>query len=58
MLARGDGAVVNIASQAATDPSPQASHYAASKAGVVGFTTSLSAEVAPPSGSMRSVPAW
>ena len=47
MLARGDGAVVNIASQAATDPSPQASHYAASKAGVVGFTTSLSAEVAP-----------
>lgn len=47
MIERGDGVVVNISSQAAKAPSPQASHYAASKAGVVGFTISLAAEVAP-----------
>jgi NAD(P)-dependent dehydrogenase (short-subunit alcohol dehydrogenase family) len=47
MLDRGHGVVVNIASQAAKKGFAGISHYSASKAGVLGFTRSLAAEVAP-----------
>jgi NAD(P)-dependent dehydrogenase (short-subunit alcohol dehydrogenase family) len=47
MLDRGAGVVVNIASQAAKRGFPGITHYTASKAGVLGFTTSLAVEVAP-----------
>jgi 2-hydroxycyclohexanecarboxyl-CoA dehydrogenase len=47
MIARGRGAVVNIASQAGKRGFPEIAHYSASKAGVLGFTVSLAAELAP-----------
>jgi NAD(P)-dependent dehydrogenase (short-subunit alcohol dehydrogenase family) len=47
MLERGDGVVINISSQAGKRGFPDISHYSASKAGVLGFTRSLAAEVAP-----------
>ena len=47
MLARGSGAIVNIASIQAFTPLAQRVAYAASKAGVVGLTKSLAAEWAP-----------
>jgi NAD(P)-dependent dehydrogenase (short-subunit alcohol dehydrogenase family) len=47
MLDRGRGSVINIASQAAKRGFPGISHYSASKAGVIGFTMALAAEVAP-----------
>jgi 3-oxoacyl-[acyl-carrier protein] reductase len=41
------GRIVNMASRAAFTPYPRGAHYAASKAGIVGFTRSLAAELGP-----------
>lgn len=46
MLARGYGRVVNIASIAGKEGNPNASHYSASKAGLIGLTKSLGKELA------------
>lgn len=46
MLERGDGRIINIASQLGQIGGVSAAHYAASKAGVIGFTKSLAREVA------------
>lgn len=46
MLASGYGRIVNVASIAAKDPNPNASAYAAAKAGVLGFTKSFGKELA------------
>ena len=47
MLERGDGRIINIASQLAYKGSPGLAHYCAAKAGIVGFTRALSLEGAP-----------
>lgn len=47
MLAKGRGRVINISSQLAYKGAPTMAHYAAAKAGVLGFTRSLAYEVAP-----------
>jgi NAD(P)-dependent dehydrogenase (short-subunit alcohol dehydrogenase family) len=47
MLERGDGVVINISSQAGKRGFRDITHYSASKAGLLGFTASLAAEVAP-----------
>ena len=41
------GRIVNMASRAAFTAYPRGAHYAASKAGIVGFTRSLAAELGP-----------
>ena len=46
MKDKGYGRIVNIASVAGKEGNPNASHYAASKAGVIGFTKALGKEVA------------
>jgi 3-oxoacyl-[acyl-carrier protein] reductase len=46
MVARGYGRVVNIASVAGKEGNPNASHYSASKAGLIGLTKSLGKELA------------
>jgi 3-oxoacyl-[acyl-carrier protein] reductase len=46
MLAGGYGRIVNIASIAGKEGNPNASHYSASKAGLIGFTKSLGKELA------------
>jgi 2-dehydro-3-deoxy-L-rhamnonate dehydrogenase (NAD+) len=46
MAAAGYGRIVNIASIAGKDGNPNASHYSASKAGLIGLTKSLAKEVA------------
>jgi 3-oxoacyl-[acyl-carrier protein] reductase len=46
MLARGYGRIVNVASIAGKEGNPTASHYSASKAGLIGFTKSLAKELA------------
>ncbi len=46
MIERGDGRVINIASQLAIKGGESLSHYSAAKAGVVGLTKSLALEVA------------
>jgi NAD(P)-dependent dehydrogenase (short-subunit alcohol dehydrogenase family) len=46
MIARGWGRVVNIASIAGKEGNPNASHYSASKAGLIGLTKSLGKELA------------
>jgi len=46
MKAQNYGRIVNIASVAGKEGNPKASHYAASKAGVIGFTKALGKEVA------------
>lgn len=46
MIANGYGRIVNVASIAAKDPNPNASAYAAAKAGVLGFTKSFGKELA------------
>jgi 3-oxoacyl-[acyl-carrier protein] reductase len=43
MLERGDGRIINIASQLGQIGGGSVSHYAASKAGVIGLTKSLPA---------------
>jgi len=46
MIERGWGRVINISSQLAQKGAPEMAHYAAAKAGVIGFTRSLAYEVA------------
>jgi NAD(P)-dependent dehydrogenase (short-subunit alcohol dehydrogenase family) len=46
MIAGGYGRIVNIASIAGKEGNPGASHYSASKAGLIGFTKSLGKELA------------
>ena len=46
MLERGDGRVINIASQLAIKGGSSLAHYSAAKAGVIGLTKSLALEVA------------
>ena len=46
MLATGYGRIVNIASVAGKEGNPNASHYSASKAGLIGLTKSLGKELA------------
>ena len=45
MLARGDGVIVNTASQLGQKGAPELAHYAAAKAGIIGLTKSLALEV-------------
>ncbi len=46
MIAHGWGRIVNIASVAGKEGNPNASHYSASKAGLIGLTKSLGKELA------------
>lgn len=46
MIEQGYGRIVNIASVAGKEGNPNASHYSASKAGVIGLTKSLGKELA------------
>lgn len=46
MISRDYGRIVNIASIAGKDGNPNASHYSASKAGLIGLTKSLGKELA------------
>jgi 3-oxoacyl-[acyl-carrier protein] reductase len=46
MLKNGYGRIVNIASIAGKEGNPNAAHYSASKAGVIGLTKSLGKELA------------
>ena len=46
MIAQGYGRIVNIASVAGKEGNPNASHYSASKAGVIALTKSLGKELA------------
>lgn len=46
MIEAGYGRIVNVASIAGKDGNPNASHYSASKAGLIGLTKSLAKEVA------------
>ncbi len=46
MISRGWGRIVNIASVAGKDGNPNASHYSASKAGLIALTKSLGKELA------------
>jgi 3-oxoacyl-[acyl-carrier protein] reductase len=47
MLARGRGKIINVTSQLGQKGMPQHVHYAAAKAGVIGFTRALAREVGP-----------
>ncbi|HTJ94792.1 MAG TPA: SDR family NAD(P)-dependent oxidoreductase [Pararobbsia sp.] len=46
MIKQGYGRIVNVASVAAKEGNPNASHYSASKAGLIGLTKSLGKELA------------
>jgi 2-dehydro-3-deoxy-L-rhamnonate dehydrogenase (NAD+) len=46
MMAKSYGRIVNIASIAGKDGNPNASHYSASKAGLIALTKSLAKELA------------
>src|ERR1700758_3508987 len=46
MISKGYGRIVNIASIAGKEGNPNAAHYSASKAGLIGFTKSLGKELA------------
>ncbi len=46
MLARGHGRIINVSSIAGKEGYPNASHYSASKAGLIGLTKSLGKELA------------
>jgi 3-oxoacyl-[acyl-carrier protein] reductase len=47
MLARGRGRIINVTSQLGQKGMPNHAHYAAAKAGVIGFTRALAREVGP-----------
>ena len=47
MIERGYGRIVNVASIAGKEGNPTASHYSASKAGLIALTKSLAKELAP-----------
>jgi 2-dehydro-3-deoxy-L-rhamnonate dehydrogenase (NAD+) len=47
MIAQGYGRIVNVASIAGKEGNPNASHYSASKAGLIALTKSLAKELAP-----------
>ncbi|NKE37397.1 3-oxoacyl-ACP reductase FabG [Natronococcus sp. JC468] len=47
MLERGDGRVINVASQLGIKGAPELTHYSAAKGGVISFTRALAREVAP-----------
>jgi 3-oxoacyl-[acyl-carrier protein] reductase len=47
MLARGRGKIINVSSQLGQKGMPNHAHYAAAKAGVIGFTRALAREVGP-----------
>jgi NAD(P)-dependent dehydrogenase (short-subunit alcohol dehydrogenase family) len=47
MIQRGYGRIVNVASIAGKEGNPTASHYSASKAGLIALTKSLAKELAP-----------
>lgn len=47
MLARGRGKIINVTSQVGQKGMPNHAHYAAAKAGVIGFTRALAREVGP-----------
>lgn len=47
MLERGDGRVINVASQLGIKGAPELAHYSAAKGGVISFTRALAREVAP-----------
>jgi 3-oxoacyl-[acyl-carrier protein] reductase len=46
MLGRGEGRIVNVASQLGQIGAPELAHYSASKGGVIAFTRALAREVA------------
>ena len=46
MLGRGEGRIVNVASQLGQVGAPELAHYCASKGGVISFTKALAREVA------------
>jgi 3-oxoacyl-[acyl-carrier protein] reductase len=46
MIANGYGRIINVASIAGKEGNPTASHYSASKAGLIGLTKSLGKELA------------
>lgn len=56
MLAAGWGRIINISSSSAQTGSAQQTHYAASKAGVIGFTKSLAMEFAGTGVTVNNVP--
>ncbi|MFN8593823.1 MAG: 3-oxoacyl-ACP reductase family protein [Thermomicrobiales bacterium] len=47
LTANGGGRIINVASQIGQRGAPQLVHYAAAKAGVIGFTKALARELAP-----------
>ena len=47
MIERGDGRIINVSSQLGQIGREWFAHYAAAKAGIIGFTKSLAREVAP-----------
>src|SRR3954468_22352010 len=59
MVTRGWGRIVNVASAAAERSLPYAAAYSASKAGLVGLTRALSAELGPHGVTVNAIcPAW